>query len=59
MRADPEIAGVIPMVSEGDMFAASCRSGQENGLSVGNGNAAVAIVYPALRSIDENDRRDT
>ena len=39
-----------------DMFAASCRSGRENELSADNGNAAVAIVYAALRSIEEQGR---
>jgi predicted dehydrogenase len=39
-----------------DMFAASCRSGRTNELSADNGNAAVAIVYAALRSIEEQGR---
>jgi predicted dehydrogenase len=39
-----------------DMFAASCRSGRENELSADNGNAAVAVVYAALRSIEEQGR---
>jgi predicted dehydrogenase len=42
--------------AELELFAESCRSGQENELSAGNGNAAVAIVYAALRSIEENGR---
>jgi len=40
--------------AELELFAASCRSGQGNELSADNGNAAVAIVYAALRSIDRN-----
>jgi predicted dehydrogenase len=43
-------------VDELDMFAESCRSGKENELSADNGNAAVAVVYAALRSIDEQGR---
>ena len=39
--------------SELEMFADSCRSGRSNELSARNGNAAVAIVYAALRSIDK------
>src|SRR5215510_6293510 len=40
--------------AELDLFAESCRTGGENELSAANGNAAVAILYAALRSIDEN-----
>jgi predicted dehydrogenase len=39
--------------AELEMFAESCRSGRENELSADNGNAAVAILYAALRSIEE------
>lgn len=39
-----------------EMFAASCRSGRENELSADNGNAAVAIVYAALQSIEQQGR---
>ena len=42
--------------AELDLFAASCRTGAENELSADNGNAAVAIQYAALRSIEENGR---
>ena len=38
--------------TELDMFAESCRNGKANELSADNGNAAVAIVYAALRSIE-------
>jgi predicted dehydrogenase len=39
--------------AELEMFADSCRSGRPNELSARNGNAAVAIVYAALRSIEK------
>ena len=42
--------------AELDLFAESCRSGQGNELSAANGNAAIAIVYAALRSIEEQGR---
>jgi predicted dehydrogenase len=42
--------------AELEVFAESCRSGKQNELSSDNGNAAVAIVYAALRSIEENGR---
>jgi len=42
--------------AELDLFAASCRSGKGNELSAGNGNVALAVVYAALRSIEENGR---
>jgi predicted dehydrogenase len=42
--------------TELELFADSCRSGRENELSAENGNAAVAIQYAALRSIEENGR---
>jgi predicted dehydrogenase len=42
--------------AELELFAGSCRSGKPNELSAENGNAAVAIVYAALRSIEENGR---
>jgi predicted dehydrogenase len=42
--------------AELDLFAQSCRSGNQNELSADNGNAAVAIVYAALRSIEEDGR---
>ncbi len=40
--------------AELEMFAESCRSGKANELNADNGNAAVAVVYAALRSIDLN-----
>jgi predicted dehydrogenase len=42
--------------AELDLFAESCRSGRRNELSADGGNAAVAIVYAALRSIEEGGR---
>ena len=40
--------------AELELFAESCRSGTRNELSAANGNAAVACVYAALRSIERN-----
>jgi len=40
--------------AELELFAESCRSGKANELSAANGNAAVACVYAALRSIERN-----
>ncbi len=39
--------------AELEMFAASCISGKSGELTAHNGNVAVAIVYAALRSIDQ------
>jgi hypothetical protein len=39
------------------MFAESCRSGRRNELSAYNGTVAVAIVYAALKSMEENGQR--
>src|SRR5262249_57882598 len=38
--------------AELEQFAASCRSGKTGELSAGNANAALAVVYPALPSLD-------
>jgi predicted dehydrogenase len=40
--------------AELEMFAESCRSGKANELSADNGNAAVAVVYAALASIEKH-----
>ena len=40
--------------AELEMFAASCRSGKAGELSAHNGNLAVAVVYAALRSLENN-----
>jgi predicted dehydrogenase len=40
--------------AELELFAESCRSGVANELSAANGNDAVACVYAALRSIEQN-----
>jgi predicted dehydrogenase len=42
--------------AELDLFAASCRSGKGNELSAANGNIALAVVYAALRSLEEGGR---
>ncbi len=42
--------------AELDLFAQSCRSGKRNELSAENGNVALAVVYAALRSIEDNGR---
>jgi predicted dehydrogenase len=42
--------------AELDLFARSCRCGKRNELSAENGNIALAVVYAALRSIEENGR---
>ena len=43
-------------LAELEMFAHSCRSRQSNELSARNGNVAVAMVYGALRSLEEGGR---
>jgi predicted dehydrogenase len=40
--------------AELEMFAESCRTGKPGELSAANGNFAVAIVYAALRSIENH-----
>jgi len=40
--------------AELEMFAESCRTGKSNELSARNGNIAIAVVYAALRSIENN-----
>jgi predicted dehydrogenase len=42
--------------AELELFAESCRSGKANELSADNGNVALAVVYAALRSIEERGR---
>jgi len=42
--------------AELELFAESCRTGKPNELTAENGNVAVATVYAALRSIEENGR---
>jgi predicted dehydrogenase len=42
--------------AELEMFAESCRTGKPNELSARNGNVAVAVVYAALRSIEQHGR---
>ncbi len=43
-------------LDELEMFAESCRSQKGNELNAANANVAVAMVYGALRSIDEGGR---
>jgi predicted dehydrogenase len=40
--------------AELEQFAESCRTGKPNELTAHNGNVAVAVVYAALRSLDQN-----
>jgi predicted dehydrogenase len=40
--------------AELEMFAESCRTGKPNELSAQNGNVAVAMVYAALKSLEQN-----
>jgi predicted dehydrogenase len=42
--------------AELEMFAESCASGRPNELTAHNGNVAVAVVYAALKSIEDNGR---
>jgi len=42
--------------AELDMFAESCRAGKPNGLSAQSGNVAIAVVYAALKSIEQQGR---
>ena len=42
--------------AELEMFAESCRSGKSNELSAYNGNVALAIVYAALKSLEEKGK---
>jgi predicted dehydrogenase len=42
--------------AELEMFAESCRTGKPGELNAHNGNVAVAIVYAALRSIENNGK---
>jgi predicted dehydrogenase len=45
--------------AELEMFAESCRTGEPNELSADNGNAAVAMVYAALRSVERKGQAVT
>jgi hypothetical protein len=42
--------------AELDMFAESCRTGKANELSARSGNVAIAVVYAALKSIEQQGR---
>jgi predicted dehydrogenase len=45
--------------AELEMFAESCRTGKANELSAQNGNVAVAMVYAALKSLEQNGQSVT
>ncbi len=55
-REELKVAPSDMFRSELEMFAESCRSGKPGELSAKNGNLAVAVVYAALRSIENNGR---
>jgi predicted dehydrogenase len=42
--------------AELDLFAESCRTGKPNELSAKSGNVAIAVVYAALRSVEQHGR---
>jgi len=43
--------------AELEMFAEICRTGESNQLSEHNGNVALAMVYAALKYIEQNGQR--
>ncbi len=55
-REELKVAPSDMFRSELEMFAESCRTGKPGELSASNGNFAVAVVYAALRSIENNGR---
>ncbi len=55
-REELKVAPSDMFRSELEMFAESCRTGKPGELSAQNGNLAVAVVYAALRSIENNGR---
>ncbi len=54
LREDLEIFSGNMFQDELEIFAEACRSGKSNKLTAHDGNIAVAMVYAALKSIDEN-----
>ena len=52
-REDLEVPQSDMFRAELEMFAESCRTGKPNELSARSGNVAIAIVYAALRSIEQ------
>ena len=55
-REQLEVPASDMFLSELELFAESCRSRQNNELCAHNGNVAVAMVYGALRSLEEGGR---
>src|ERR1019366_2953366 len=55
-REQLEVPASDMFLAELELFAESCRSRQGNELCAQNGNVAVAMVYGALRSLDEGGR---
>jgi predicted dehydrogenase len=55
-REELKVAPSDMFRSELEMFAESCRTGKPGELSAKNGNIAVAVVYAALRSIENHGR---
>jgi len=55
-RQEMEVPPSDMFRTELEMFAESCRTGKPGELSARNGNIAVAVVYAALRSIENQGR---
>src|SRR5579859_7180437 len=55
-REQLEVPQSDMFLSELELFAESCRTRQGNELCARNGNVAVAMVYGALRSLEEDGR---
>jgi predicted dehydrogenase len=55
-RAELKVPPSDMFRTELEMFAESCRTGKSGELSAENGNVAVAVVYAALRSIENHGR---
>jgi hypothetical protein len=55
-REQLEVPESDMFLAELELFAESCRSRQSNELNARNGNVAVAMVYGALRSLEEGGR---
>lgn len=53
-REDLQEAESDMFLTELELFAESCRTGQNNELNAENGNVAVSCVYAALQSIEKN-----
>jgi hypothetical protein len=55
-REPLEVPASDMFLAELELFAESCKSGQRNELCAHNGNTAIAMVYGALRSLEEGGR---